>query len=123
MECKWQYDGSMLTKSMLQAVYLLAAVLAACLGQFILRIRPSTGAPHVSFLFLACSLLCYGASFGITALVLPEVNRKLAVLIMSLQYPLLYILFSLKDAMSLSPLSILAITLGYGIVAVGMLGA
>lgn len=113
----------MLSKSVLNVVYLLAAVLAACLGQFILRIRPSTGGPFVSGLFLAGSLLCYGSSFGITAIVLPGADRKLAVLIMSLQYPLLYILFSLRDAVSFSPQSILAISLGYGIVALGMSGS
>jgi hypothetical protein len=112
----------MLSKSMLQAVYLLAAVLAACLGQFILRIRPPAEGVRTGALYLAASLVCYGASFGITALVLPGVDRKLAVLVLSLQYPLLYVFFSLKDAAVLQPASVMAITLGYAIVAVGMFG-
>jgi hypothetical protein len=112
----------MLSKSMLQAVYLLAAVLAACLGQFILRIRPPAAGVRTGALYLAASLVCYGASFGITALVLPAADRKLAVLMLSLQYPLLYVLFSLKDAAALQPASVMAITLGYTIVAVGMFG-
>jgi hypothetical protein len=41
---------------------------------------------------------------------------------LSLQYPLLYVLFSLKDAAALPPASVMAITLGYAIVAVGMFG-
>ncbi|KEF40944.1 MAG: hypothetical protein ER33_14265 [Cyanobium sp. CACIAM 14] len=73
-------------------------------------------------LFLVASLLCYGASFGITALVLPGTDRKLAVLVLSTQYPLLYVLFSLRDAVSLPATSVFAITLGYAIVAVGMFG-
>ncbi len=112
----------MLTKSMLQAVYLLAAVLAACLGQFILRIRPPSEGIRTSMLYLVASLLCYGASFGITALVLPAADRKLAVLMLSLQYPLLYVLFAIKDSAALQPASLMAITLGYVIVAVGMFG-
>ncbi|WP_216913509.1 MULTISPECIES: hypothetical protein [unclassified Synechococcus] len=112
----------MLSKSMLQAVYLLAAVLAACLGQFILRIRPPAEGVRTGAIYLAASLVCYGASFGITALVLPGVDRKLAVLVLSLQYPLLYVFFSLKDAAPVAPANILAITLGYGIVALGMAG-
>lgn len=107
---------------MLQAVYLLAAVLAACLGQFILRIRPPAEGIRTTILYLVASLLCYGTSFGITALVLPGVDRKLAVLVLSLQYPLLYLFFSLKDAATVAPANILAITLGYGIVALGMAG-
>ena len=107
---------------MLQAVYLLAAVLAACLGQFILRIRPPAEGARTSLLFLVASLACYGASFGITALVLPGTDRKLAVLVLSIQYPLLYILFSLRDSVSLQPASVMAISLGYAIVAVGMFG-
>jgi hypothetical protein len=112
----------MLSKSLLQAVYLLAAVLAACLGQFILRIRPPAEGVRSGVLYLAASLVCYGASFGITALVLPTADRKLAVLMLSLQYPLLYVVFSLKDAAALPPASVMAITLGYAIVAVGMFG-
>ena len=112
----------MLTKSMLQAVYLLAAVLAACLGQFILRIRPPADGMRSSLLFITASLVCYGASFVITALVLPGVDRKLAVLVLSLQYLFLYMFFSLKDAAPIAPASLLAITLGYGIVALGMAG-
>jgi hypothetical protein len=122
MECKLQYDASMLSKSILQAVYLLVAVLAACLGQFILRIRPPGEGMRSSVAFLAASLVCYGASFGITALVLPGVDRKLAVLVLSLQYPLLYVFFSLKDAAPVAPANVLAITIGYGIVAMGMAG-
>ena len=122
MECKSQYDASMLTKSMLQAVYLFAAVLAACLGQFILRIRPPAEGMRSSLLFVLASLVCYGASFGITALVLPGVDRKLAVLVLSLQYPILYLFFSLKDAAPITPANALVITLGYGIVAMGMSG-
>ena len=112
----------MLSKSMLQAVYLLAAVLAACLGQFILRIRPPAEGVRTTMLYLVASLLCYGASFGITALVLPAADRKLAVLMLSLQYPLLYMLFAIKDSAALQPSSLMAITLGYVIVAVGMFG-
>ena len=112
----------MLTKSMLQAVYLLAAVLAACLGQFILRIRPPAEGVRTGALYLAASLVCYGASFAITALVLPAADRKLAVLMLSLQYPLLYVFFTIKDAASLTPASVMAISLGYAIVAVGMFG-
>jgi hypothetical protein len=122
MARKSQYGESMMSKSMLQAVYLLAAVLAACLGQFILRIRPPAEGVRTGALYLAASLVCYGASFGITALVLPAADRKLAVLMLSLQYPLLYVLFSLKDAAALQPASVVAITLGYAIVAVGMFG-
>ncbi len=107
---------------MLQAVYLLAAVLAACLGQFILRIRPPDEGIRITLLYLVASLLCYGASFGITALVLPAADRKLAVLMLSLQYPLLYVLFAIKDSASLPPASLVAISLGYAIVAVGMFG-
>jgi hypothetical protein len=112
----------MLTKSMLNAVYLLAAVLAACLGQFILRIRPPAEGVRTTMLYLVASLLCYGASFGITALVLPAADRKLAVLMLSLQYPFLYVLFAIKDSTALQPASLMAITLGYVIVAVGMFG-
>jgi hypothetical protein len=122
MECKSQYDASMLTKNLLQAAYLFAAVLAACLGQFILRIRPPAEGMRSSLLFVLASLVCYGASFGITALVLPVVDRKLAVLVLSLQYPLLYLFFSLKDAAPIAPANVLAITLGYVIVAMGMSG-
>lgn len=75
-----------------------------------------------SLLFVLASLVCYGASFGITALVLPGVDRKLAVLVLSLQYPMLYLFFSLKDAAQITPSNALAITLGYGIVAMGMSG-
>ena len=107
---------------MLQAVYLFAAVLAACLGQFILRIRPPAEGMRSSLLFVLASLVCYGASFGITALVLPGVDRKLAVLVLSLQYPILYLFFSLKDAAPITPANALVITLGYGIVAMGMSG-
>jgi len=112
----------MLSKSMLQAVYLLAAVLAACLGQFILRIRPPAEGVRTSLLYLVASLVCYGASFGITALVLPAADRKLAVLVLSMQYPLLYVLFAIKDSAALPPASVMAISLGYAIVAVGMFG-
>ena len=110
----------MFTRGIVQAAYLFAAVLAACMGQFILRIRPQAEGMRSSLLFIAASLLCYGASFGITALVLPLVDRRLAVLVLSLQYPLLYVFFSLKDAAPLAPASALIITLGYGIVAIGM---
>ena len=112
----------MLVKSVLQAVYLLAAVLAACLGQFILRIRPPEAGARTTVLYLVASLVCYGASFGITAHVLPAADRKLAVLLLSLQYPLLYVFFTIKDAASLTPASVMAISLGYAIVAVGMFG-
>lgn len=92
------------------------------MGQFVLRIRPPAEGIRGSLLFIAASLLFYGSSFLITALVLPGVDRKLAVLVLSLQYPLLYIFFSLKDAAPLSTTSALTITLGYGIVAIGMAG-
>jgi hypothetical protein len=55
-------------------------------------------------------------------LVLPAADRKLAVLMLSLQYPLLYVLFAIKDSAALQPASLMAITLGYAIVAVGMFG-
>jgi hypothetical protein len=99
------------SKSMLQVVYLLAAVL---------RIRPQTGGMQTTGLFLASSLFCYGASFGITALVLPDIDRKLAVLVLSMQYPILYILFSVKESKSLALSSVVTITLGYAVVSIGM---
>lgn len=104
------------------AIYLGGAVLAACMGQFILRIRPPVDGLRVALPYFVASLLCYGASFGITALVLPSVDRKIAVLILSAQYPLLYVLFSMEDSASLSVQSILAIVLGYAVVALGMYG-
>ncbi|WP_323206120.1 hypothetical protein [Synechococcus sp. BA-132 BA5] len=87
-----------------------------------MRIRPPAAGIRTTAFYLVASLLCYGASFGITALVLPTADRKLAVLMLSLQYPLLYVLFSLKDAAALQPASVMAISLGYAIVAVGMFG-
>lgn len=110
----------MLSKSFLQASYLLAAVLAACLGQFILRIRPSADGVRITGLYIMASLACYAASFGITSLVMPIVDRKIAVLVLSLQYPLLYILFAAKDSAAVSPASLIAIIFGYAIVAVAM---
>ena len=120
MGCKLLYDASIPTRNSIQAIYLLIAVLAACLGQFILRIRPEGGGVAITLLYLASSLLCYGTSFGITAAAMPAADRKLAVLILSLQYPLLYILFAIKDSADLKPSSIISIALGYAIAAAGM---
>ena len=74
-----------------------------------------------SAIYLVTSLLCYGASFAITAIVLPGTNRKLAVLTLSSQYPILYALFAFKDSAKLSLTSMLGLSIGYGIVALSML--
>jgi inner membrane protein involved in colicin E2 resistance len=111
------------SKSLLQAFLLLASVITACFGQFLLRIRPPAEGVRISVFYLIASLACYTASFGITASVLPEVNRKLAILILSLQYPMLYVMFTIRDGVLLRTNSVLAIALGYAIVAAGMFGS
>jgi hypothetical protein len=112
----------MYSKSLLQGFLLLASVITACIGQFILRIRPPAEGVRISVFYLIASLACYTASFGITASVLPEVNRKLAVLILSLQYPMLHVMFTIRDGVLLRTSSVFAMTLGYAIVAFGMFG-
>jgi len=113
----------MTTKGLLQAFLLFASVVTACFGQFILRIRPPGEGLRNSAVYLMASLACYTVSFGMTASVLPEANRKLAVLILSMQYPMLHVMFTIKDGVLLRTNSVLAITLGYALAAVGMLGS
>lgn len=121
MGCKLRCGETMLVKGALQTAYLLGAVLAACTGQFILRIRPVTDGGRIALAYLAASILFYGASFLITALVLPTLDRRVATLVLSSQYPILYLLFSFKESAPPKAEGILAITLGYGLVAIGML--
>ena len=105
---------------MMQAIFLFLAVIAACLGQYILRVRPPATELKFTGLYLLASLCFYGTSFAITAMVLPGVERRLAVLILSLQYPLLYLSFAMREGSALSPVNAIAITMGYALVAFGM---
>ena len=100
--------------------YLLIAVCTASLGQFTLRIRPEDGGSVTSLIYLGISLIFYGTSFLLTSIALPSSNGSLAILTLSLQYPFLYILFSLQEKGKIGWESVVYLTIGYLMVGIGL---